>query len=260
MERELAALADDADEEADGAGEQERVVRAVSQRVLVDPADAERAGGEERDDDADHQPDVAGSGCEERLVRRVGVGLVFPPVTDQGERAEPDALPPDQQLDRVVGDDEQQHRRREQAQHGEVVRVAAVTAHVGRRVHVHEQRDEGDHEGDDHAEAVDACTDAELHHAVLPPRDRVDDRGDLLRRVGLVDPLRERDAGQHERRADGEDPDLGALARQTLPHQEDEEERDRGESRDDPGVVEHGGVSPSAGRPRRGRHCGRCGR
>ena len=61
------------------------------------------------------QTDVAGAGGEERLQRGVGVGLLLPPVPDEHERAQADELPADEQLQRVVGDDEQQHRRGEQA-------------------------------------------------------------------------------------------------------------------------------------------------
>ena len=45
-----------------------------------------------------------------------------------------------------------------------------------------------------------------------------------------------------------------------LPKNRISEERHRGDRRDDPGLVEHRPVSPSAGRPRRGRDCGGCGR
>ena len=58
------------------------------------------------DDDADHQPDVAGAGGEERLERGVGVRLLLPPVPDQHERAEADELPADEQLQRVRRDDQ----------------------------------------------------------------------------------------------------------------------------------------------------------
>ena len=142
MERELTALADDPDEEADRAGEQERVVGAFAQRVFVRAGDVERARGEEHDDDADHQADVAGAGGEERLQRRGGVLALLPEVPDQRERAEADAFPAHEHHERVVGDDEQQHRRGEQAEHRVVVREADLFAHVRDRVDVHEQRDQ----------------------------------------------------------------------------------------------------------------------
>ena len=53
----------------------------------------------------------------------------------------PTQLPADEQLQRVVGDDEHEHRRGEQAEHRVVVREADVAVHVRRRVDVHEQRD-----------------------------------------------------------------------------------------------------------------------
>ena len=255
------------------------------ERVLVDAVDAEGAGGEERDDDADHQADVAGAGGEERLERRVGVRALLPPVPDERERAEPDALPADEELQRVLGDDEQQHRRGEQAQQRVVVRVADVAAQVRGRVDVHEQRDERDDEQHHHDEPVDPGADAELDGAVLPPGERVDDR--LHDRLGAVpagfgaedargrgaqalavparvfdpvDPLDRGDDRQHERRADRGDADLGALVREALPEQQDHDEGRRGDGGDDPGVLEHRRVSPSAGRLRRGRPCARCGR
>ena len=162
---------------------------------------------------------------------------LLPPVADQHERAEADAFPADEQLQRVVGDDEQQHRRGEQAQHREVVGVADVVVHVRGRVDVHEQRDQRDDEEHHHDEAVDAGADAELDAAVLPPRDRAGSpasttgspcsppsapkhaaaeraRPSRARRSRLdpVDPLDDRDARQHERRAERGDADLGALA------------------------------------------------
>ena len=87
--------------------------------------------------------------------RGVAVRLLLPPVADEHERAQADELPADEQLQRVVGDDEQQHRRGEQRERGVEVRVAAVAAHVLERVDVHEQRDQRDDEHHHHREAVD---------------------------------------------------------------------------------------------------------
>ena len=111
------------------------------------------------------------------------------------------------------------------------MRVPAVTRHVPRREHVHEERHQRDHEQHHHGQAVDVDADAELHVGVLPPRESAIDGGDatLLRReecapepadrrlarvvVDALDPLDRRDARQDERRADGRDSELGALAR-----------------------------------------------
>ena len=139
--------------------------------MLNEPCPVARLHDEERHDHADQQADVAGAGGEERLERGVGVGLLLPPVPDQHERAQTDELPADEHLQRVVGDDEQQHRRGEQAQRGVEVREAPVAAHVLGRVDVHEQRDQRDDEHHHHGEAVDLDAGAEVDAAVLEPRD-----------------------------------------------------------------------------------------
>ena len=51
--------------------------------------------------------------------------LLLPPVADEHERAEADALPADEQLQRVVGDDEQSIDAVNRLSSGEVVGVAA---------------------------------------------------------------------------------------------------------------------------------------
>ena len=145
----------------------------------VERADARRAlHDEERHDHAGQQADVAGAGGEERLERGVAVRLLLPPVADEHERAQADELPADEQLQRVVGDDEQQHRRGEQRERGVEVRVAAVAAHVLERVDVHEQRDQRDDEHHHHREAVDLDAGGEAHAAVLEPGDVVQHRED----------------------------------------------------------------------------------
>src|ERR1700730_18516359 len=112
----------------------------AGERGLVDRHDVERlTGGEERDDHTDHQPDVAGTRGEEGLQGRVGVDTLLPPVTDEHEGAQSDELPPDEELQRVVGHDEQEHGRGEEAQRGEEVGEATIAVHVRGRVDVNEQ-------------------------------------------------------------------------------------------------------------------------
>ena len=74
----------------------------------------------------------------------------------------PTSSQPIEHHQRVVGDDEQQHRRGEQRQRGVEVGEAAVAAHVLDRVDVHEQRDQRDDEHHHHREAVDLDAGAEL--------------------------------------------------------------------------------------------------
>ena len=159
------------------------------------------------------------------LSAAAAVGALLPPVPDQRERAEADALPAEQDLQRVVGDDEREHRRGEQAEHRVVVRVADVVLEVRQAVDVHQQRDQRDDEQHHHREAVHADADAELDAAVLPPGEVVQHRGDdrfavtalgaehaategaesalvtAARALDPVDPLVHRDAGEDERRA-----------------------------------------------------------
>ena len=225
-------------------------------------------GGEERDDHADHQADVAGAGGEERLERRVGVRLLLPPVADQHEGAETDQLPADEQLQGVRRDDEREHRRGEEAQRGVEVGVADVVVHVRRRVDVHEQRDQRDDEEHHHGEAVDLGADGErpappLCHHVTVCTTGVHDglvlaagsdealaerlqRFEALLAAGVLDPLDPLDRGdarQHEGRADGGDADLGSVLRHLLAEEQDQEERQHRDGGDDPRVVEHGCLS-----------------
>ena len=103
------------------------------------------------------QADVAHAVGEERLERRVGVGLLLPPVADQREGADADQLPADDHLQRVLGQDEEQHRRGEQRQEGEVVGVAPVAADVVGREDVDQQRDERDDDQHQRRLTVDAA-------------------------------------------------------------------------------------------------------
>ena len=117
------------------------------------------AGGEVQDDHADQEADVAHAVGEEGLEGGVGVRLLLPPVADERERAEADQLPAHDHLQRVVGQDEEEHRGGEQAEEGEVVGVAAVAGHVVGGEDVHQQRDEGDDHQHQRAEAVDQRAD-----------------------------------------------------------------------------------------------------
>ena len=117
----------------------------------VDAEGVERAAGrEEQGDHADEQADVADPVGEEGLEGGVGVGLVFPPVSDQHERADADELPAHDDLKDVVAEHHEQHRGREQAQEGEEVGVAAIAGHVVGAVDVDEKRDERDDEQHHH--------------------------------------------------------------------------------------------------------------
>ena len=155
--------------------QQQQVVDAAAVGQRVDLEDVEAVRRPEQRDHADEQADVADAVGDERLERGVGVRLLLPPVADEHERAEADQLPAGDELHRVEAHHEHEHRRGEQRQEREVVRVAPVAADVVGAVDVHQQRDDRDDEEHHHAETVDERADRELHAARLEPGPLGDD-------------------------------------------------------------------------------------
>jgi len=98
---------------------------------------------------------------------------------DEQVRAEPDQLEEHERHQQVVGDDEAEHRRREQAEPGVVAgepRLALVV-HVPEREHVHEQRDERYDDEHERRQRVDENAEGELDVRRADPagaRPRVD--------------------------------------------------------------------------------------
>ena len=78
----------------------------------------------------------------------------------------------------VLGDDQGEHRRREQGQEGEVVGEAPVALQVLGAVDVDQQRHQADGDEHDHRQAVDHGPDGELVAAELEPGDGLHDRLD----------------------------------------------------------------------------------
>ena len=179
VQRELARLADAGDEQGDRADQQDRARRFARQRPGLDGRDVEAVavevvlrplvGAEEDDDRADEQADVADAHGEERLQRRSGVGLLLPPVPDQHERAQAHDLPAEDDLDHVLGENHDEHARREQGDGGEEVGVPAIAADVVEAVDLDEQRDERHGPEQHHRQAVDPRADGELEAVARPP-------------------------------------------------------------------------------------------
>ena len=88
---------------------------------------AERPREEE---EAQEKARVADAVHEEGLLSRGGVLGLLVPEADQEIRAEAHSLPADEEEGQVVGKHEDEHRRHEEVQVGEVARVAAVAVHV----------------------------------------------------------------------------------------------------------------------------------
>ena len=251
VQRKLAALSDASYEERDCRHQDNRRVRVARERPCRHAPNGEAGkteigrrpliGGEEQDGDADEQTHVAGTHGEERLQRRAAVRAVFPPVTDEHERAETHDLPAQEEEDHVFCDDHRHHSGREQRQGREKVGVSTIAAQILERVHLHERGDEGDDEEHHHGETVDVLSDGELCPAGLPPRPGSNDRGNELlfgRRVDALNPLPRRSARQHEAGDERQHTDFAALLRQALSEQHDERETDRRHHGREPRIVE----------------------
>ena len=195
--------------------------------------DVGRPGGDCQDEDAEQEGDVPRLGGDERLDGRVRVLLLLPPVSDQEVRADPHQLPPDQELEEIVRNDQVEHGGGEQGQCSEVPCVAPVAVHVGGRIDLHEER----HQGDDHEhhgrQTVHVLPDLEPEATELEVSHRARDRRSSPDEVG---PDADRD---HEAREHGPDPDLRSSPRHPLAEEDDEEEGHRWERRDEPGESLH---------------------
>ena len=164
------------------------------------------------------------------LIAAFGVRLLLPPVTDQQVGADAHDLPPDQQLDQVVGHDHREHRRREHRQHDVEPREPHVAVHVAQRVDVHHQRDRGDDHEHDRGEPVDQDAQLQMQRTDLEPRDRV-----LVRRAAL-DEVPQDAERHHHRRTHREDAVDGSPAGRALAEEQREHRRDERQQRDDPRV------------------------
>ncbi|KAF0242187.1 MAG: hypothetical protein FD180_4058 [Planctomycetota bacterium] len=168
MKRELRRFADRAaEEQAAGGGEEpdRRFRREVEEApALGDPLAGnvreqsrvrDFPGHEEQDEDAEEHPDIADAVGEERLLLRVGGGLLLEPEPDQQVAREADQLPEHVQREQVVAEDQPEHGEREDREIGEKSRVARVVRHVPDREDVNERRNERDDHEHDHRDVVD---------------------------------------------------------------------------------------------------------
>ncbi len=114
------------------------------------------------DQDADEHPQVADPGGEEGLLRGVRRRMLLEPESDQEVRGEPDQLPEDVERNQVVGEDEPQHREREEREIGEEAGVPRIAVHVAHR----EEVDHRAHQGHDHQHADGELIDQDPHRDV----------------------------------------------------------------------------------------------
>src|SRR5581483_6014965 len=214
----------------DGQRDRREDVQVLLDRGHVERPDAVRA---ERPDDQEEPEEEAGVTDpvhEERLLPRGGVLGLLVPEADQQVRAEPDALPADEEEQQVVGEDEDQHRRREQIQVREEAREAGVAVHVADGVDVDQEADAGHDERHDGRQRVEAERDVGVERSGDDPLvDAVVERRTLRQRV---QPERRRDDDAERRGDDARTDDLHGAGR-APPEEDVEQDAERGE-RDDP--------------------------
>ncbi len=226
VERELRALAARAEEEEE-ARRVERDGRRPGDRVVARHLDEREVGrAEEREDAEDaedhaevpdpvrHERLLPGRGRRERRDRRVLVVVV----SDQEIRAEPDALPPDEEHRQVVRQDEDEHREHEEVEVGEEAPVPRLLLHVPDAVDVDQrpdERDEREHQRRQHVEPErDVDGEAAGRHPLV---DALDD-GSRLGAAERGQHVRDQDAEREDRREpDGRDADDAVDVRQPSP-------------------------------------------
>ena len=152
---ELTALADTGDEQGNRREGEQRMVPVELGGLGVDLADVEVAEQGQQHTGADEQSHVADTHGPERLERGLAVGSLFPPMTDEHERAEAHDLPAEDQLHHVRCEHHGEHSGGEQREAGEEVRVATIATHVLGGVDLHERGDERHEEQQHHRQAID---------------------------------------------------------------------------------------------------------
>ena len=244
-------------------------------RPAGDPVPVERPRVLDQEEHRAEEAEVADPVGDERLLARRGVERILVPEADEQVRAEPHALPADEEERQVVREDQDEHREDEEVQVTEEARVPVVVRHVRRGVEVDEEADAGDDEHHHAAQLVDAELDVDGDRRPLVTARRVhplpgvphqlDVRASvLLGELGQADEGDHRGDEAHAHRGQGHHAD-GLLAEAAAPDavHEGAEERHPEDDRDEHVVVrgkdgEHRGGSPSssAGRLRRTARCG----
>ena len=140
-------------------------------------------------------------------------------VADEQVGADADALPSEVEKQEVVGEDEGQHRRREEGLDGEVPAVAGVALHVAQRVDLDHQADEADNRQHDGGKLVEGEADAQLEVGEGDPVGAGVPGLKLAAGRQGVGEVFEDEEEEHEGSGDGEDGEPVALARQVLADQ-----------------------------------------
>ena len=202
----------------------------------------EGAGGLEEDENADEEGHVAHAGHDKRLLGGLGGGSALGVEADEEIGAETDQLPEHVEDEQVVDDDEGEHRRGEEGEHGEEPADLGVTAHVGEGVDLHRQRDCRDEADHDEGELVDGHAEGDADVARLEPEALEAGRA-VAYDVGGEEPE------QGESRRDRGDGERRALERHVPPQEQNAGEGAGGERGRKPGPLDSHAI------PRRGSRC-----
>jgi hypothetical protein len=182
VERDLRALADGAEEEAEADDRQVgRVFSGIGGCGGKDPVEVERVKEGKDPEHPEQEPEVPDAVDDECLLAGVGRVLAVVVVADQEIGAEAHAFPADEQEQEVLGEDEGQHREHEEVQVREVAGVAGlglVVPHVADGIDVDPEPDESHETRHQRGQGIE--TEREVGGKAAggdPGSDPLDDRG-----------------------------------------------------------------------------------
>ena len=146
-----------------------------TRRLAEHNPEIERAEDHENREDAERKAEIADTVDEKGLDRRgVGGGPVVPEA-DQQIRHQADTFPAEEQLNEVVGGDQRQHEKGEEAQIGHEPRDRLVLGHVADGIDMDHRRDDG-HDEDHHpAQGVEPERPVDIDPAGDDPAEQRDD-------------------------------------------------------------------------------------
>ena len=180
-QRNLRTLTSGADKKKDGnrtysPGEQGMPRERIGTRQSSDnlqraclPKKADRPRERENEHNAEDKTPVTHAVCDECLLRCITGFLAIKVVTNQQVGTKPDAFPADKHQEKIVGQDQGQHREHEQIQIGEEAIEAFVAAHVADCEDVNQESNERDEESIDTTQPVHRQTKVRAELAHLNP-------------------------------------------------------------------------------------------
>ena len=156
VERDLGRLAGGPQEEEERDGRRRRPAgREFFRRGREDVSVVQRSERREDQKEAHRKAEVAHAVDDKRLLPGVGRGLPLVPKTDEQVRAEPNALPADEEEHEVVGQDQERHRKEEQVEVGEIPGLAGIVVHVADGIDVNDEAHARHHEDHHRREGVE---------------------------------------------------------------------------------------------------------